>query len=104
MTRLEQKIKNFYTKTMEALWHYYKHDDPETAFHCFRYSGEAFMKAIIFKIYGDQDGNDITEQYKNTENPSWLALPDGTDLRILYILMFGILVAGILAAKQILEQ
>lgn len=65
MTRLEQKIKNFYTKTMEALWHYYKHDDPETAFHCFRYSGEAFMKAIIFKIYGDQDGNDIILGKKN---------------------------------------
>lgn len=52
----------------------------------------------------DQDGNDITEQYNNTENPSWLALPDGTDLRFIYIFMFGILVAGILAAKHILEQ
>lgn len=52
----------------------------------------------------DQDGNDITEQYNNTENPIWLSLPNNTDLSYIYILMLGILMAGILAAKQILEQ
>lgn len=67
-------------------------------------AGETFINISHEPYLLDQDGNDITEQYENTENPSWLALPDGTDLRILYILMFGILVAGILAAMQILEQ
>lgn len=67
-------------------------------------AGETFINISHEPYLLDQDGNDITEQYENTENPSWLALPDGTDLRFIYILMFGVLVAGILAAKQILEQ
>lgn len=65
MSHLEQKINSFYNNTMKALWHYYKHDDIETAFHCFRYSSEAFMKAAIYKIYGENDGHDIILGKKN---------------------------------------
>lgn len=52
----------------------------------------------------DKNGKDITEQYENTENPSWLSLPNEADLRYVYILMFGVLIIGIRAAMQILEH
>lgn len=59
MNRLQLKINSYYTNTMKALWYYYKIEDIETALHRFRCSGEAFMKAVIYRNYGEIDGHDI---------------------------------------------
>lgn len=52
----------------------------------------------------DKDGNDVTKQYIDTTASNWSSVEDETDLRYIYILMFGIFVFGILAALQILED
>lgn len=52
----------------------------------------------------DKDGNDVTDQYIDTTDSTWSNIEDETDLRYIYILMFGIFVFGILAALQILEN
>lgn len=52
----------------------------------------------------DKDGNDVTKQYIDTTDSNWSSAEDETDLRYIYIFMFGIFVFGILAALQILED
>lgn len=52
----------------------------------------------------DKAGNDVTDQYIGTTDSNWFNIEDETDLRYIYIFMFGIFVFGILAALQILED
>ena len=65
MTHLDEKIRNCYIKAMTGVALAVK-NDYDNAVHSFRYVGEAMMKALIYKHYGECDGHLIIKGRMNT--------------------------------------
>lgn len=97
MTHLEQKILNCYTKAMKGILQAIR-NDYDSSTHSFRYAGEAMMKALIYKQYGEGDGHKIIKGMLDSGRQ-----PTGTVRNLSYFELLNIVKSLTLVSRDITD-